>query len=89
MNGEDTSSSSSEEEKEADALTPVNGLSLKPAWSSLPSSTAPLRQDRKEEDVEEEDEASCLPTIYFSHTVEPKKVGVTMNLQHLYAFGTM
>ncbi|XP_063336141.1 unconventional prefoldin RPB5 interactor 1 [Pelmatolapia mariae] len=77
MNGEDTSSSSSEEEKDADAATPVNGLSLKPGWSALPSSTAPLRQDRKEEeDFEEEEEASCLPTIYFSHTVEPKKVRI-------------
>uniref|UniRef100_A0A3Q0RNC6 URI1 prefoldin like chaperone n=1 Tax=Amphilophus citrinellus TaxID=61819 RepID=A0A3Q0RNC6_AMPCI len=78
MNGEDTSSSSSEEEKEADATTPVNGLSLKPGWSSLPSSTAPLRQDRKEEEdfEEEEEEANCLPTIYFSHTVEPKKVRI-------------
>lgn len=77
MNGEDTSSSSSEEEKDADAATPVNGLSLKPGWSALPSSTAPLRQDRKEEeDFEEEEEANCLPTIYFSHTVEPKKVRI-------------
>lgn len=78
MNGEDTSSSSSEEEKEADATTPVNGLSMKPGWSSLPSSTAPLRQDRKEEEdfEEEEEEANCLPTIYFSHTVEPKKVRI-------------
>ncbi|CAI5664795.1 unnamed protein product [Oreochromis niloticus] len=77
MNGEDTSSSSSEEEKDADAATPVNGLSLKPGWSVLPSSTAPLRQDRKEEeDFEEEEEANYLPTIYFSHTVEPKKVRI-------------
>ncbi|XP_039471560.1 unconventional prefoldin RPB5 interactor 1 isoform X2 [Oreochromis aureus] len=77
MNGEDTSSSSSEEEKDADAATPVNGLSLKPGWSALPSSTAPLRQDRKEEeDFEEEEEANYLPTIYFSHTVEPKKVRI-------------
>uniref|UniRef100_A0A3Q4HD02 URI1 prefoldin like chaperone n=1 Tax=Neolamprologus brichardi TaxID=32507 RepID=A0A3Q4HD02_NEOBR len=77
MNGEDTSSSSSEEEKDADAAIPVNGLSLKPGWSALPSSTAPLRQDRKEEeDFEEEEEANCLPTIYFSHTVEPKKVRI-------------
>ncbi|XP_019217424.1 unconventional prefoldin RPB5 interactor 1 isoform X4 [Oreochromis niloticus] len=77
MNGEDTSSSSSEEEKDADAATPVNGLSLKPGWSVLPSSTAPLRQDRKEEeDFEEEEEANYFPTIYFSHTVEPKKVRI-------------
>lgn len=73
MNGEDTSSSSSEEEKEADAAPPVNGPSLKPSWSSVPHSIQPLT-DRKKEDYEEED-GSCLPTIFFSHTVEPKKVG--------------
>lgn len=87
MNGEDTSSSSSEEEKDADAATPVNGLSLKPGWSALPSSTAPLRQDRKEEeDFEEEEEANCLPTIYFSHTVEPKKVRAMNKLEYLWVF---
>lgn len=78
MNSEDTSSSSSEEEKEADAAPPVNGLSLKPSWSSVPHSVQPLT-DRKEEDYErgeEEDVGSCLPTIFFSHTVEPKKVGL-------------
>uniref|UniRef100_A0A3Q2PDP6 Protein phosphatase 1 regulatory subunit 19 n=1 Tax=Fundulus heteroclitus TaxID=8078 RepID=A0A3Q2PDP6_FUNHE len=71
MNGEDTSSSSSEEEKEADAAPPVNGLSLKPSWSSVPHSVQPLT-DRKEED----EDGSCLPTIFFSHTVEPKKVRI-------------
>uniref|UniRef100_A0A3B5KWI8 Protein phosphatase 1 regulatory subunit 19 n=1 Tax=Xiphophorus couchianus TaxID=32473 RepID=A0A3B5KWI8_9TELE len=75
MNGEDTSSSSSEEEKEADAAPPVNGLSLKPSWSSVPHSIQPLT-DRKEEDYEEEEDGSCLPTIFFSHTVEPKKVRI-------------
>ncbi|MED6235120.1 hypothetical protein ATANTOWER_016556 [Ataeniobius toweri] len=73
MNGEDTSSSSSEEEKEAEAAPPVNALSLKPSWSSVPPSVQPLR-DRKEEDYEED--GSCLPTIFFSHTVEPKKVRI-------------
>lgn len=28
----------------------------------------------EEDDDDEEEEGSCLPTIYFSHTVEPKKV---------------
>uniref|UniRef100_UPI0037E7088E unconventional prefoldin RPB5 interactor 1 n=1 Tax=Semicossyphus pulcher TaxID=241346 RepID=UPI0037E7088E len=79
MNGEDTSSLSSEEEKEGDSAPPVNGLSLKPSWTSGPHSTAPPSADRKEEedDEEEEDEdGSCLPTIFFSHTVEPKKVRI-------------
>ncbi|CAK6960126.1 unconventional prefoldin RPB5 interactor 1 [Scomber scombrus] len=74
INGEDTSSSSSEEEKEGDAAPPVNGLSLKPSWSSVPHSKAPPSGDIKEDD--EEEEGSCLPTIYFSHTVEPKKVRI-------------
>lgn len=80
INGEDTSSSSSEEEKEGDAAPPVNGLSLKPSWSSVPHSKASPSGDIKEDD--EEDEGSCLPTIYFSHTVEPKKVRVTNILEH-------
>lgn len=74
MNGEDTSSSSSEEEKEGDTAPPVNGLSLKPSWTSMPHSNAPQNIDRKEEEYDEEEESNCLPTIFFSHTVEPKKV---------------
>lgn len=77
MNGEDTSSSSSEEEKDGDAAPPVNGLSLKPSWSSVPHSKTPPSGDMKEEeDDDEEEEGNCLPTIYFSHTVEPKKVRI-------------
>ncbi|XP_035520930.1 unconventional prefoldin RPB5 interactor 1 [Morone saxatilis] len=76
MNGEDTSSFSSEEEKEGDAAPPVNGLSLKPSWTSLPHSKVPSSVDRKEEEYDEEEEGSCLPTIFFSHTVEPKKVRI-------------
>lgn len=79
MNGEDTSSSSSEEEKEGDAAPPVNGLSLKPSWTSVPHSEAPPIRDMKEDD--EEEEGNCLPTIYFSHTVEPKKVRVINNFE--------
>uniref|UniRef100_A0A3P9INU6 Protein phosphatase 1 regulatory subunit 19 n=1 Tax=Oryzias latipes TaxID=8090 RepID=A0A3P9INU6_ORYLA len=73
-NGNDSSSSSSEEEKEAACAPPVNGLSLKPGWSPAPHSDPPLH-DRKAEDDEEE-EGSRLPTIFFSHTVEPKKVRI-------------
>lgn len=76
MNGEDTSSSSSEEEK--DGACPGNDQSLKPSWMSLPQSQAPASTDRRVEEEEEEDndggEGSCLPTIFFLHTVEPKKV---------------
>lgn len=72
INAEDSSSSSSEEEKEADVAPPVNGLSLKPSWSSAPRSKQPLVEWK--EDEEDEEEGHCLPTIFFSHTVEPKKV---------------
>ncbi|XP_071756431.1 unconventional prefoldin RPB5 interactor 1 [Centroberyx gerrardi] len=75
-NGEDTTSSSSEEEKEGDAAHPVNGLSSKPSWSSVAHSKAPPNRDRIEEEDDEEEEGNCLPTIYFSHTVEPKKVRI-------------
>ncbi|KAK5605943.1 hypothetical protein CRENBAI_003097 [Crenichthys baileyi] len=83
VNGEDTSSSSSEGEKEAEAAPPVNGLSLKPSWSSVPPSVQPLR-DRKEEDYEED--GSCLPTILFSHTVEPKKVRINTGKNTMLKF---
>ncbi|XP_019962051.1 unconventional prefoldin RPB5 interactor 1 [Paralichthys olivaceus] len=76
MNGEDTSSSSSEEEKEGDAASPLNGLSLKPSWTSVPQSKAPPHVERKQEEDDEEEEGNCLPTIFFSHTVEPKKVRI-------------
>ncbi|KAF7667403.1 hypothetical protein LDENG_00063450 [Lucifuga dentata] len=74
MNGEDTSSSSSEEEKEGAVAPAVNGLSLKPNWMS--DSKASPSGDRIEEEDDEEEEDNCLPTIYFSHTVEPKKVRI-------------
>lgn len=79
MNGEDTSSLSSEEEKDGEAATPVNGLSLKPSWA-VPHSKASTSIDRKEEEDDEEEEGCSLPTIFFSHTVEPKKVRVINNL---------
>lgn len=70
MNGEDTSSFSSEEEREADGAPSANKLSLKPGWTSVAQSEAPP----SEETLNEEEEGTCLPTIFFSHTVEPKKV---------------
>ncbi|XP_035013209.2 unconventional prefoldin RPB5 interactor 1 [Hippoglossus stenolepis] len=76
MNSEDTSSSSSEEEKEGDAASPVNGLSLKPSWTPVPQSTALLNVERKQEEDDEEEEGNRLPTIFFTHTVEPKKVRI-------------
>ncbi|XP_061139077.1 unconventional prefoldin RPB5 interactor 1 [Syngnathus typhle] len=66
VGGEDTSSSSSEEQIETDCLPPVNGLCLK-HHVNAPSSG---------EVKEDEEEHHNLPTIYFSHTVEPKKVRI-------------
>ncbi|XP_031139002.1 unconventional prefoldin RPB5 interactor 1 [Sander lucioperca] len=88
MNGEDTSSISSEEEKEGDAAPPVNGLSLKPSWTSRPHSKAPPSADRKagEDDEEEQEEGSCLPTIFFSHTIEPKKVRINTGKNTMFKF---
>lgn len=74
MNCEETTSSSSEEDKEGDASPPLNGLSQKPSWPSMANSKAPPSGDRMQEDGDEEDGGNCLPSIYFSHTVEPKKV---------------
>lgn len=86
-NGEDTSSLSSEEEKEGDAAAPaLNGLSLKPSWSSAPHGEAPPGVDRTEEDDDEEEEGSCLPTIFFSHTVEPKKVRINTGKNTMLKF---
>ncbi|XP_075993543.1 unconventional prefoldin RPB5 interactor 1 [Genypterus blacodes] len=80
MNGEDTtsSSSSSEEDKEGNASPPLNGLGQKPSWPSMANGKAPPAPsgDRMREDGDEEQEGNCLPSIYFSHTVEPKKVRI-------------
>lgn len=76
LNGEDTSSLSSEEEKEADQVRPASEPILKPSWASGPKSMtlASVKREEEEDEDNEEEEGSCLPTIYFSHTVEPKKV---------------
>lgn len=79
MNGEDTSSSSSEEEKEADAAPPVNKPSLKSKWTPVLQSKEPANGEKTAEEDDEEEEGSCLPTIVFSHTVEPKKVRVIID----------
>ncbi|KAM9753181.1 unconventional prefoldin RPB5 interactor 1 [Menidia menidia] len=90
MNGEDTSSSSSEEEKEADAESPVNGLSLKPSWTSVSHSKLPVTDTKEEknnnDEEEEEEEGNTLPTIFFSHTVEPKKVRINTGKNTMLKF---
>ncbi|XP_046720276.1 unconventional prefoldin RPB5 interactor 1 isoform X3 [Silurus meridionalis] len=79
-NGEDTTSSS-EEEKEADAgaKVQVNGhdkhSDFAPA-SHISQINGIKPQLDEEQDEEGEEEGNALPTIYFSHTVEPKKVRI-------------
>ncbi|XP_059916824.1 unconventional prefoldin RPB5 interactor 1 [Gadus macrocephalus] len=83
-NGDNTtSSSSSEEEKEADCSQPEKEPGPKTSWATsgpangqLVSQAAPGGDTTKDEDEQEEEEEDCLPTIYFSHTVEPKKVRI-------------
>ncbi|XP_077597588.1 unconventional prefoldin RPB5 interactor 1 [Stigmatopora nigra] len=67
-----SSSSSSEEQNESDSHPLEGGLAAKP------QDTATQGEDTKEEE-EEDDEHCNLPTIYFSHTVEPKKVRINTN----------
>lgn len=81
-NGEDTtsssSSSSSEEEKEADSAESftVNGhANLKDQTPASPVvQINGFKPHQAEQDEAEMEESNGLPTIYFSHTVEPKKV---------------
>uniref|UniRef100_A0A8C2WWU6 URI1 prefoldin like chaperone n=1 Tax=Cyclopterus lumpus TaxID=8103 RepID=A0A8C2WWU6_CYCLU len=86
MNGEDTSSFSSEEEKEGDAAPPENGLGQKPSWTSAPHSKAQPSSDREAEDDDEEEEGGGLPTIFFSHTTEPKKVRINTGKNTMLKF---
>ncbi|XP_056137623.1 unconventional prefoldin RPB5 interactor 1 [Lampris incognitus] len=90
-NGEDTMSSSSEEEKEADGCHPMSGPSQDPGWTSRPHNSqingkAPPSRDRVEEKDDDEEEGNCLPTIYFSHTVEPKKVRINTGKNTMLKF---
>lgn len=79
-NGEDTTSSSSEEEKEADAgaTVQINGhdqyRDCAPASHTSQVNGIKSQLDEEEQEVEADEEGNALPTIYFSHTVEPKKV---------------
>ncbi|XP_051917700.1 unconventional prefoldin RPB5 interactor 1 isoform X1 [Hippocampus zosterae] len=66
VGSEDTSSSSSEDRNDTDSPTASNGLFVKSHINAPPSG------EMKEDDEEDHN----LPTIYFSHTVEPKKVRI-------------
>ncbi|KAK5867730.1 hypothetical protein PBY51_012195 [Eleginops maclovinus] len=84
MNDEETSSSSSEEEKEA--ALPVNGQSLKPSWTSAPHGKLPPCIESKAEEDDDEEEGNGLPTIFFSHTMEPKKVRINTGKNTMLKF---
>lgn len=83
-NGEDTTSSSSEEEKEeekeedAGTEVQVNGhdqhRDCAPACHTSQVNGIKPQLDKEEPDKGSQEEDNVLPTIYFSHTVEPKKV---------------
>ncbi|XP_021430108.2 unconventional prefoldin RPB5 interactor 1 [Oncorhynchus mykiss] len=97
-NGNDDTTSS-EEEKEGDsgshhrvnghderskgrAFVPYNG-------SQLNSTAQSTREGEEEEDEAEEEEGDCLPTIYFSHTVEPKKVRINTGKNTMLKFSEL
>uniref|UniRef100_A0A4W4FNR0 Protein phosphatase 1 regulatory subunit 19 n=1 Tax=Electrophorus electricus TaxID=8005 RepID=A0A4W4FNR0_ELEEL len=84
-NGEDTTSSSSEEEKETETGSAVEVNGHRQCEDMSPASYAgrvngvtglALDGQDKDEEYEDEEEFSSLPTIYFSHTTEPKKVRI-------------
>ena len=76
-NGEDTSSSS-EEEKEREGMGQTNGSAedhmTLDTHSSRVNGVTHTHHEEEEEEEEEEEDPNALPTIYFSHTVELKKV---------------
>ncbi|XP_028815142.1 unconventional prefoldin RPB5 interactor 1 [Denticeps clupeoides] len=90
-NAEDATSSSSEEEKEGEIGGQENGRSQLERWTSDSHSaqvngivgTNEARDEEGDVDGQEDEESAAadengnvLPTIYFSHTVEPKKVRI-------------
>ncbi|KAL2093794.1 hypothetical protein ACEWY4_011106 [Coilia grayii] len=91
-NGEDTSSSS-EEEKEREGTGQTNDSPKEDhATSDIHGSqlngvlhTHPEEEEGKEEEEGEED-PNALPTIYFSHTVEPKKVRINTGKNTMLKF---
>ncbi|KAJ8272096.1 hypothetical protein COCON_G00109550 [Conger conger] len=97
-----TSSSSSEEEKDGEAGRLTNGLHSDEGWpsESRPSESRAELQPlppqahgaglpnllQEEEEEEEEDGEGGVPTIYFSHTMEPKKVRINTGRNTMLKF---
>ncbi|XP_029614714.1 unconventional prefoldin RPB5 interactor 1 isoform X1 [Salmo trutta] len=97
-NGNDDTTSS-EEEKEGDSGSyhRVNGHDERSKGrefvpnngSQLNSAAQSTRDGEEEEDEAEEEEGDCLPTIYFSHTVEPKKVRINTGKNTMLKFSEL
>ncbi|KAG9352527.1 hypothetical protein JZ751_020941 [Albula glossodonta] len=97
-NGEDTtSSSSSEEEKEGEGGRLTNGLHGNDGWPPLSradpqppvhqtNGTGQLHSDEEDENGEEGGNEGSVPTIFFSHTVEPKKVRINTGKNTMLKF---
>ncbi|XP_033898537.1 unconventional prefoldin RPB5 interactor 1-like [Acipenser ruthenus] len=79
-NGDDTTSSSSEEEKEHPSgnLPCLHGEEGWPPVTQEDSRliTCQVNGNGQHHSDDEDDEGSCVPTIYFTHTVEPKRVRI-------------
>ncbi|KAK6320010.1 hypothetical protein J4Q44_G00091170 [Coregonus suidteri] len=92
---DDTTSSSSEEEKDGDdgGHHRVNGHDERSEGRmSVPHNFGKVNgttRDREEEDERAEEEGNCLPTIYFSHTVEPKKVRINTGKNTMLKFSEL
>ncbi|KAK7891661.1 hypothetical protein WMY93_023624 [Mugilogobius chulae] len=85
MNGEDTSSSSSEEEKDGDPAASVNGLSLKPSWTTGPLSESLPCKDTKNDDDDDEEEVHSLPTISSLTQLNPRRINTGKNTTLKYS----
>ncbi|CAB1322967.1 unnamed protein product [Coregonus sp. 'balchen'] len=89
---DDTTSSSSEEEKEGDSGSHhrVNGHDERSKGrTSVPHNGDQLNGTAQSTRDGEEEEGNCLPTIYFSHTVEPKKVRINTGKNTMLKFSEL
>ncbi|XP_029490459.2 unconventional prefoldin RPB5 interactor 1-like isoform X1 [Oncorhynchus nerka] len=96
-NGNDDTTSSSEEEKEGDGggHHRVNGHDeRREGKMTVPHNSGQVNgttrdREEEEEDKGEEEEGNGLPTIYFSHTVEPKKVRINTGKNTMLKFSEL
>ncbi|XP_010881651.2 unconventional prefoldin RPB5 interactor 1 isoform X2 [Esox lucius] len=89
---DDTTSSSSEEEKDEEGDRPAErskGGTTMPLNGSQVDRTALPPRDGGKEEQEDDEEDDGLPTIHFSHTVEPKKVRINTGKNTTLKFSEM